>query len=177
MGAATALTFALTWPERVEALLLISPAFGDQPNEQGDITRGNGRFILEHGMEAFLEKTAVEQRQMGMPEDLITYLREVRNSHQPESLATAFLSVIEWVLFDDITTLSTLDMPVYIAAWPNDPLHPFSLAERMAAAIPNAHMETIPSIMEFFLNPEGLGDRCHQFLKENNHEDTKDTKI
>ena len=166
MGAATALTFALNWPERVAALLLLAPAFDDTPNEQGDVTRGNGRFILDNGMEEFLAKTAVEQREMGMSEELIAYLAEVRRSHQPASLATAYLSVIEWVLFNDINVLSKLGMPVYIVAWPNDPLHPMHIAERMAAALPNAQLETFPSIMEFFLNPAALGDMCHRFLEK-----------
>jgi len=165
MGAATALSFALNWPERVQALLLIAPAFGDQPHAQGDVTRENGRLIIEKGMEAYLAKTAAEQREMGMSEELVAYLAKVRRSHQPASLATAFLTVIEWVLFDDIAALAGLDIPVYIAAWPNDPMHPQALAERMVAALPNAQLEIIPSIIEFFLNPAGLGDKCHQFLE------------
>lgn len=166
MGAATALTFALNWPERVEALLLIAPAFGDAPNAQADIIRANGELIADEGMDAFMEKTAVEQREMGMSEELMAYLEEVRRSHDPASLATAYQTVIDWQLFDDITVLSALDMPVYLIAWPNDPLHPMELAERMTAVIPNARMQTVPSITEFFLNPAGLGDMCHEYLTD-----------
>ncbi|NKQ36596.1 MAG: alpha/beta hydrolase [Chloroflexi bacterium] len=166
MGAATALTFARQWPERVETLLLIAPAFGDAPNAQEDIIRANGELIANEGMDAFLAKTAVEQREMGMSEELMAYLEEVRRSHDPASLATAFQTVIDWQLFDDLAVLSDLDVPVYLIAWPDDPLHPMELAVRMTVAFPNACLQSVPSIAEFFLNPAGLGDMCHAYLTD-----------
>ncbi len=165
MGAATSLRFALMWPQRTIALLQLSPAFGDSRNSEVETIRSNARIIVDEGMEAFLSQSAANQREMGMPEEVIAHLQEVRSSHTPESLATALDSVIDWRLFGDIGELGNLRIPVCIGAWPDDPLHPLELARRMAAVLPRSRFEAIRSADEFFLNPSSLGDLFHRFLQ------------
>lgn len=164
MGAATALRFALSRPERVAALFLLAPAFGDRPNPERERVRAQGRMIVAEGLEAFLAVSAEEQRAQGMPEEIIAYLAERLRTHDPISLATAYQAVVDWILFDDVADLAALDLPVRVVAWKNDPLHEFRLAERTAAALPNARLEIFPSVLEFFSNPASLGDMCHRFL-------------
>jgi hypothetical protein len=58
-------------------------------------------------------------------------------------------------------------MPICIVGWPNDPLHPYELAERMCTYLPHAKLETIPSVAYVFLNNGAiLGDIYKRFLGE-----------
>jgi len=42
-------------------------------------------------------------------------------------------------------------------AWEQDQLHPFELAQRVTAAIPNARLEMIAPLPAIFLTPEMVG--------------------
>ena len=83
---------------------------------------------------------------------------------RPTSLATACKTVIDWTIFTDLNVLSNLTMPVCIIAWPDDNLHPFSLAQRMADIFPDARLETIPTLPFVFLQPQRIGEIYGAFL-------------
>lgn len=167
MGAATALRFALRHPERVAALLLTAPAFGDQPSSERERFRLMGEAIERMGMEAFLEQAALRQRdELGWPEAAIKAVARNFRSHQPGSIALACRTVMQWQILDDFSPLSGFDRPVCLIAWPGDPLHPLSLAQRMAAAFLQARLEVLPSLGESFVRPSRIGEIYLDFLKE-----------
>lgn len=62
--------------------------------------------------------------------------------------------------------LGSLSFPVCILCWPDDPLHPQELAERMAAALPRARLIKLPSIAEFFVDPACVGRHYLRFLSD-----------
>ena len=164
MGAATALLFALAHPERVEALLLSTPAFGDEPHPERANIKGQGELIERMGVEHYLSVSAAQQRDLGWPEAAIEYLADVRRLHDPASMATALQTVSDWVLFPDLSALAVFQRPTMLTARPNDPIHPAILAERMAGAFPNARLVYTGSVPDFFLYPERSGRLFEPFL-------------
>ena len=165
MGSSTTLMFALRWPERVEKLLLTAPAFGDEPNLAAEDIRAMGEAIEEVGIDDFLLAAAINQRdELGWPPEVIQAVAEMQGSHETHSLATACKAVIDWTLFDNLDVLSALTMPVCIIAWDEDNLHPLSLAQRMVDALPDAHLEMLPSVVDLFLTPGIIGEIYGRFL-------------
>jgi pimeloyl-ACP methyl ester carboxylesterase len=169
MGAATALTFALANPQRIDALLLTAPAFGDRPNPDGQRIKDIGQAMRAMGMDAFLQAAAVRQReQLGWTPDVIAYVASQFGSHDTASIATAAQTVPDWIVFDDLSPLAQLTCPVFIIAWDGDPLHPFDLAQRMAAALPNARLAEMPGLPAIFVDPGSVGRRYREFLRDAN---------
>jgi pimeloyl-ACP methyl ester carboxylesterase len=84
----------------------------------------------------------------------------------PASLALACRTVIHWVVLEDMQALGSLSFPVCILCWPDDPLHPQELAERMAAALPRTRLIKLPSIAEFFMDPACVGRHYLRFLSD-----------
>ncbi|MCA9910767.1 MAG: alpha/beta hydrolase [Anaerolineae bacterium] len=153
MGAATTLLFALKYPHRVSALLLTGPAFGDTPNPEIPSLHNMAHEINEYGLQEYLRLSAQRMREnWGAPEEVIETVREMQSSHQERSLVTALDTVKDWVIFDDLAEISQLTVPVCMIAWPNDPLHPIELAQRMHEYLPHATLETMPSVAHVFLN-------------------------
>lgn len=167
MGSATALSFALRWPERIKALLLTAPAFGHKPNTERERFKLMADAIEALGMETFLQKAAERQRdELGWPDPAVAAVARNFSSHNPSSIATACRTVVQWVLFDDLSPLKTLPFPVCIIAWPGDPLHPLSLAERMATSFPKAHLKILSSLFELFEQPHKIGQIYGEFLAQ-----------
>lgn len=165
MGAATTLVFALRHPERVEKLLLTAPAFGDTVNTQAVGVGDMGRSMLELGKEGYLAAAAVRQRdELGWPPPLIAAIAAMHGSHDPASFATACQSVMQWEIMPSLDVLKTIPVPTCIIGWENDPLHPFELAQRYAATIPDARLEVLPSLADLFLRPGIVGEIYGRFL-------------
>lgn len=166
MGAATALLFTLKYPQRVHALILTGPAFGDLPNPQIPALHQMAQEIEAHGLEGYLHLSAQRMREnWGAPQEVIETVHEMQSRHQEGSLITALDTVKDWVLFDDLAEIAQLTMPVCIIGWPQDPLHPYELAQRMCALLPNVRLETIPSVAHVFVNQGAvLGEIYARFL-------------
>lgn len=164
MGAATTLMFAVAHPERVKALLLSTPAFGDLPHAERAGIKAQGDMISRDGVEAFLALSAEQQRAMGWPEETIEYLADVRRLHDPASLVTALQTVADWVLFPDLSPLNSFECPTIVTARNNDPIHPAELAIRMSDALPDSRLVYTGSIPDFLLYPERSGRLFEPFL-------------
>ncbi len=168
MGAATALLFTLKYPHRVSALLLTGPAFSDVPNPEIPSLHRMAVEIDQYGQKEYLRLSAQRMREnWGASEEVIEAVRAMQSCHQERSLITALDTVKDWLIFDDLSEIAQLTMPICIVGWPNDPLHPYELAERMCTYLPHAKLETIPSVAYVFLNNGAiLGDIYKRFLGE-----------
>jgi len=165
MGAATALLFALKHPQRVKALLLTAPAFSDQTNIEKPRLEVMGEELLKGDMQEFLQKSARRMRvDFNMPEDVIRKIAWMQSVHQPESLGTACMTVINWKIYSDVQVLEGLSMPCCIIAWANDPLHPFELAQQMSIVIPDAELVFLDSLLDLFTDPASIGNLYSGFL-------------
>lgn len=166
MGAATALVFALEHPQRVQALLLTAPAFGDTPNPDRERMLDMGRNLTRLGMEGFLALAAQRQReQFNWTPDLIAFVAGMLGAHDPASLATALLTVPSWQPVPDLTVLARLEVATCILAWEQDPVHPIELARRMAAILPRARLELLDPLPALFRDPPEVGRRYRRFLE------------
>lgn len=167
MGAVGATLFAAQHPERVEKLLLTGPAFGDRLNPRGPWLREVGEYILANGMDDYLAAFEARLRdELGVEERTIASLLAVYRSHDPTSVATAFMATADWVPFPDMSVLKGLDMPVSIVAWDGDDLHPLPLAQAIAGQVPHAKLEQIPSLLTMLTDPTVAGRVHRRFLME-----------
>lgn len=167
MGAATTLLFALAHPERVEALLLTAPAFSDRPNPAGQGLKDMATAIETLGMDEWLRRAEIRQREvLGWSPQVIEEVRDSFRSHDPASIATALRTVGDWRIVSDLSVFSVLTCPTCIIAWEGDALHPHELAQRLAAVMPNARLETVAPLPAIFVDPPLVGRVYRRFLEE-----------
>lgn len=166
MGSATALLYALRWPERVEKLLLIAPAFGDAPNPGRDFVKQLGRRLAtaESVEETIAAARSGEWKEAGFSPAAIACIASYYRSHQPASMGVACEAVADWVILRNLDELAALRVPVHILAWQGDPVHPVSLAQDMANVIPEARLTIVPSAAVLFNDMELAGRTFAPFL-------------
>jgi pimeloyl-ACP methyl ester carboxylesterase len=145
MGAHTAVRFALQHPERVAALVLVTPAFdpeGDQRLERWDaLSQG----LREGGVDGFLAAYGEPRVPESFRDTVETVLRQRLSAHEhPEAVADALEQVPRSRPFESWDDLSHIDAPVVVVASRDeaDPEHPYATGERYAEAIPGARLVT-----------------------------------
>ena len=146
MGAATTMAFALEQPERVPALVQITPAYtgyartGDVDGDSWDRMAGG---LESGGVDAFVEVAQPED----LPDEWRAIAREAtrqrmeRHLH-PEAVAQALREVPRSVAWKGLQPLERLKVPVLIVASRDevDRLHPLGVAEEYARRLPNAEL-------------------------------------
>jgi pimeloyl-ACP methyl ester carboxylesterase len=146
MGAQTALRFALAHPERVAGLVLVTPAFDpDAPRNDAELAQWDAlaQGLREGGVEGFVavyDLDAVPEPWRGTVE---TVLRQRLSAHEHRlAVADALEAVSRSRPFESIEQLKALEMPTVVVGSRDeaDPGHPLAVAERYAAAIPEARL-------------------------------------
>jgi pimeloyl-ACP methyl ester carboxylesterase len=146
MGAATAMAFALEHPERVPALVQITPAYNGYArtgNVDSDTWERMAAELERGGVEAFVEVAQPD----GIPERWREVAREAtrqrmeRHEH-PEAVARALREVPHSVAWEGLEPLERLDLPVLIVGSRDqaDWLHPLSVAQEYASRLPQAEL-------------------------------------
>ena len=147
MGAATTMAFALAKPERVAALVQITPAYvgGSETDPQ--------RLSYYDGLADGLECDGVEgfMRAFGEPSSIAPRFRSIvleavrqriaRHRH-PAAVAQAMRVVPRSSPFDGLDELEWMQVPTLIVASHDeaDPDHPYAVAQAYAERIPNAEL-------------------------------------
>ncbi len=143
MGAHTGLAFALAHPERVSALVTITPAY-DGTDREGEF---EGWDALADGMErggveGFMQawQPNVDERWLETA-TLVTRQRLSRHLH-PQAVADALRVVPRSRPFESLDQLESLDVPVLVVASrdESDPGHPFQVAEEYVRRLPRAEL-------------------------------------
>ena len=150
MGGATAAAYALEFPERVAALVQVTPGFtgdakGDADLDDWDrLAEGMERGGVEGFMEAYEAPKEPRFRDAALK---FTRQRLERHEH-PEAVADALRIVPRSVAFDGLESLGALEMPSLVVGSrdESDPGHPLALARAYAEHLPNS---------EFLLEDEG----------------------
>jgi pimeloyl-ACP methyl ester carboxylesterase len=146
MGAATAMTWALARPERVPALVLITPAYGGVPRSDGLEDHQWQRFadVLEAGgIDAFVE--------IAQPADIPDRWRDTARTATRQRLARhrslasiphALRTVPRSPAFHGIELLERFAPPVLVVGSRDeaDSLHPLALAREYVERLPNAEL-------------------------------------
>jgi pimeloyl-ACP methyl ester carboxylesterase len=142
MGATTAMGFALAHPERVPALVQITPAYtGDA---RGGETWELMASELERGdLDAFArlaQPDGVPERWREVARDA-TRQRMERHEH-PEAVAQALREVPKSIAWTGLEPLEGLELPVLLVGSRDvaDPQHPLAVAQEYARRLPRAEL-------------------------------------
>jgi pimeloyl-ACP methyl ester carboxylesterase len=146
MGAHTALRLALTRPERVAGLVLITPSF--EPGAPRDAESLAGwdalaRGLREDGVDGFVRAYDFGKVPDAMRATIATVLRQRLAAHEhPLAVADALEAVPRSHPFERIEQLAALSVPSVVVGSRDeaDPGHPLAVAERYAATIPGAEL-------------------------------------
>jgi pimeloyl-ACP methyl ester carboxylesterase len=146
MGAATTMAFALEHPERVPALVQITPAYTGYARTghvDGDSWERMAAGLESGGVDAFVEVAQPD----GLPEKWRETAREAtrqrmeRHEH-PAAVARALRQVPRSIAWKGLEPLQHLQLPVLIVASRDeaDQLHPLGVAEEYARRLPHAQL-------------------------------------
>jgi pimeloyl-ACP methyl ester carboxylesterase len=146
MGAATAMAFTLEHPERVAALVQITPAYTGYARTgdvDGDSWERMASELERGGVDAFVEVAQPE----GLPERWREIAREATRQRMerhddPAAVAAALRQVPSSVAWKGLEPLSDLDVPVLIVGSRDeaDGLHPLGVAEEYDRRLPNSEL-------------------------------------
>lgn len=145
MGAATTLAFALRAPERVRALVQVTPAHLGLPTDAQGAVRWDALAdgLEQDGVEGFLRaygEPPVEERFRGL---IVQAIRQRIERHRhPEAVAAALRVVPRSKAFDGAEALEQLSVPTLVVASRDelDPQHPYAVAAEYARRIPRAEL-------------------------------------
>ncbi|MBX5468509.1 MAG: alpha/beta hydrolase [Thermoleophilaceae bacterium] len=147
MGAHTAVAFAIAHPERVAALVLITPAYDGAPRED-DLAHWDALSagLRDGGADAFL--AALEPpADPRWRETALTVARQRIERHlHPEAVADALRVVPRSAAFDGLAALEQVHAPTLIVASRDeaDPGHPLRVAEAYHSRLPRSELIVEP---------------------------------
>lgn len=144
MGAHTALRLALTRPDRVAGLVLITPAY--DPSAQGaEDALAHWDALsdgLRHGgIDGFLRAYGVPAGDERWRETVLKVIRQRLGAHEhPDAVADALRAVPRSRPFEAFEELGSISVPAVVVGDHDepDPGHPLAVAQAYAGAIPGA---------------------------------------
>ncbi|HWD11292.1 MAG TPA: alpha/beta hydrolase [Solirubrobacteraceae bacterium] len=146
MGAHTALRLALTRPERIAGLVLITPSF-DPSSPRGGESLADwdalARGLREGGVEGFVAAYDLAAVPPAWRATVETVLRQRLAAHEhPAAVADALEAVPRSRPFEHLEELEAIAVPSVVVASRDeaDPGHPLAVAERYAQRIPAARL-------------------------------------
>jgi len=146
MGAHTALRLALELPERVGAIVAITPAF--DPVEYADPGRlarwdALSDALRSGGIEGFAEAFGLQRIPAGWRETVGRALRQRMAVHEHlDAVADALRAVPRSAPFADLHALEQIECPVLVIGSRDDadPAHPLQIAQRYAELLPRGRL-------------------------------------
>jgi pimeloyl-ACP methyl ester carboxylesterase len=146
MGAHTALRFALSHPERVAGLGLITPSFDPELSLGATVLAGWDALaegLREGGVEGFVNAYDLSGVPGEWRDTVERVLRQRLAAHEhPEAVADALEAVPRSLPFEEIAELARIQAPTVVVASRDraDPGHPLAVGERYARIIPEARL-------------------------------------
>jgi pimeloyl-ACP methyl ester carboxylesterase len=146
MGAATAMAFALAKPERVAALVQITPAYDGSPRAGHAQLAAWERLAegLEHGgVDGFVAAAGLESLPERWREAAVLATRQrVMRNRDLGAVVDALRVVPSSRAFDGLEPLERLEVPTLIVASRDevDPVHRYAVAAEYAERLPNAEL-------------------------------------
>jgi pimeloyl-ACP methyl ester carboxylesterase len=142
MGAATAMAFALAYPERVRALVQITPAFRGEAGDEGRWDR-LADALETGGVDAFVEASEPEALPERWRESVRRAIRQRMERHEhPDAVATALRELPRSLAWTGMEPLERVEIPTLVVGSRDDadPTHPLALAEEYTSRLPNARL-------------------------------------
>lgn len=149
MGAAISLNFALRYPERVLGLIFTRPAWLDRPHPENlRVFTHISQYILKHGSVKGLEEFRRTPEYARLARESPDCAQVVVN-HFEFPRAEECVVRLERIPHDapshDRDEWKSLKVPTLVLANHQDPIHPWELAETLAACIPGAALREVTS--------------------------------
>jgi pimeloyl-ACP methyl ester carboxylesterase len=143
MGAATAMRFALDHPDRVAALVQITPAYdGERDEEDLADWEALADGLESDGVDGFLE--AYDPPVKGeFRETVMKFTRQRLERHRDLGAVAAALRVVPSSrAFDGLEALQSVEAPTLIVASRDeaDPGHPYKVAEAYSEYLPSSEL-------------------------------------
>jgi pimeloyl-ACP methyl ester carboxylesterase len=148
MGAHTLLRMALHEPQRVGGLVVITPAYENDTNDEPQrLARWDALAdgLRSGGIDGFIEAYGEPSVPPQWRETVFKVIRQRLALHEhPEEVADALSAVPRSRPFGGLEELGAIDAPALVVASADeaDPGHPQAVAEAYAAAIPGARLVT-----------------------------------
>jgi len=143
MGAHTITKFALEHPDRVKALVIMTPAYDPEDERNFDRWDSLAKGLREGGVEGFVKAYGTPNVPEKWHETIDRVLHQRLSAHEhPEALADALEAVPRSRPFEAWDDLNAIDAPTTVVASRDevDPEHPYAVGERYADSIPNAKL-------------------------------------
>jgi pimeloyl-ACP methyl ester carboxylesterase len=143
MGAATAVGLALAHPERVSALVIITPAHLGAPSADLEKWDALADGLERGGPDGFLEAMGPLSVPERWADTVLTVLRQRLERHRdPAAVADALRGVPRSAAFDGLDALADVRVPTLVVASRDevDPDHPIAIAREYVARIPDVRM-------------------------------------
>jgi pimeloyl-ACP methyl ester carboxylesterase len=146
MGAHAIVRFALDDPERVAALVLITPAHDPaRPRDPGELERWDAlaEGLRSGGVEGFMAAYGEPRVPPRWRDTVLEVTRQRLSRHEhPDAVADALEVVPRSAPFDSFDQLGAIEAPTVVVASRDeaDPEHPYAVAQTYAAAIPRARV-------------------------------------
>lgn len=143
MGAATAVSFSLAYPEWVSALVQVTPAYAGEPNRAGfDDWDRLSEGLATGGVDGFLAvyEPKADPR---WHETIMQVTRQRLERHRhPEAVARAVRVVPRSAAFEGLEELEELDLPTLLVGSrdDSDPGHPLWIAEAYHERLPDSEL-------------------------------------
>jgi pimeloyl-ACP methyl ester carboxylesterase len=161
LGAATATAVALAYPERVRRLGVFTPAFGAGRGSGNDAAQAFFGMVAEHGLLGVLE---VLESMPDMPAELLDQARTNWSRQDDAAMRACVTALTDAVLVDELDDLARVDVPVLVVGHHGDALHPWSLAEAYAGALPNSRLVAFESSAD--ATPERMATSLVDFFTD-----------
>lgn len=170
LGAGVGLNLTLRYPDRVQGLVLIRPAWLDRPNPWNVHMFGlMARLLRKHGPERaralFLQTEEYRQTLAQYPDTAQSLALQFTGPHAPWAAARleAFAQAVPW---PDRQALSSIRVPTLVLANRQDPVHPFEYGEALARAIPGAELHEItPKSVNAVQHGRDIQRHLEEFLR------------
>jgi pimeloyl-ACP methyl ester carboxylesterase len=143
MGAATAMAFALAEPDRVTALVQITPAYEGDPRSEPGAWPLLADALEAGDIDAFVQRSGVLETPERYRDPAILAVRQRLERHEhPGAVADALRVVPYSRAFDGLDALDGLDVPVLVIASRDeaDAEHPLAVAREYDRRLPRSRL-------------------------------------
>jgi pimeloyl-ACP methyl ester carboxylesterase len=143
MGAATAMRFAMSHPDRVAALVQVTPAYdGERTGDDLEEWQALADGLDSGGVDGFLRVYDPPVKE-AFRETVMTFTRQRLERHRDlHAVAQALRVVPASRAFDRLEALQAVEVPTLVVGSRDgaDPGHPLKVAEAYAEYLPNAEL-------------------------------------
>ena len=145
MGAHTTMAFALAFPERVSALVQITPAYDGRPRSgSADLASWDrlAEGLAEGGIEGFIEAWDPEVDERWRDTALTVARQRLERHRHLDAVADALRVVPRSIAFEGMEELEAVKTPTLVVASRDeaDPGHPYAIGEAYARRLPHGKL-------------------------------------